>query len=139
MSTDTLDSLNGIVGQAAHFAGDYLFKAAALPNNASITSEEHTLNNTLGRLQLTGTIDTPLTIAAEGHLTITLQNKAADGSWEKYADVLSANNQVLSAGQVFAMIPTPDDTKRIFRLVITTDFDASAAKLTATVEALPLA
>jgi len=136
MSTD---SLNGVIGQPGHFAGDYMFKALALPNASTIYSEEKTLNNTLGRLQIVGTIDTPLTIAQAGHLTVVLENKKSDGTWEKYADVFAASNQSLLTGQMFAIIPVPHDTKRIFRLAVTSDFDASAVKLTAAIETLPMA
>ena len=136
MSTD---SINGVVGQAAHFAGDYLFDNVALPNNTTLHSEEHTLNNTLGRLKLTGTLDQNLTMVAGNTLTITLQYK--DGaSWlaDKTLVSLTGVNSI-AAGEIFAIIPVPSDTRRIYRLQVATNFNASAVKLSAAVEALPLA
>jgi len=135
MSTD---SLNGVVGQPAHFAGDYLFKEQALPNNTTLNSGEHTLNNTLGRLQLTGTIDQSLTMAAGNTLTIALQYKDV-ANWVTDKTLVSLSGAgTLPAGEVFAIIPTPSDTKRIYRLQIVSSFNASAVKLTAAVEILPL-
>ena len=132
------DSLNGVVGQPAHFAGDYLWKGQALPNNTTIHSEEHTLNNTLGRLQLTGTIDDTLSLTGSNALTVKLQHK--DGStWKDDSTLVSVSGvTTLSSGQIFAVIPVPSDTKRIYRLAVTSNFDASAVKLTAAVEILPL-
>ena len=46
MSTD---SLNGIVGQPAHFAGDYLFRQQALPNTSTIYSEDYTIDILTGK------------------------------------------------------------------------------------------
>jgi hypothetical protein len=136
MSTD---SLNGVVGQAAHFAGDYLFRDVSLPNNTTINSEEHTLNNTLGRLQLTGVINQSLTMAAANTMSIVLQYK--DGTnWVNDKTLLTLSGVgTLAAGQVFAMIPVPSDTKRIYRLQVVSNFNASTVKLTAAVEILPLA
>ena len=71
----SIDTLNGVVGQAAHFAGDYLFRKAALPNNATIHSGEHILNNTLGKLLLIGTIDKNLSLTGTNALTVLLQYK----------------------------------------------------------------
>jgi hypothetical protein len=135
MSTD---SLGGIVGQPAHFAGDYLFRDTALPNNATIHSEGHTLNNTLGRLQLTGTIDQSLTLTSGNTLTIVLQYKD-DNDWKTLKTLVSASSgTTLTAGEVFVTIPVPSNTRRIHRLQIMSNFDASAVKLTAAVEILPL-
>jgi len=134
MSTDTL---NGVVGQAAHFGGDYLFRDEALPNNTTKTSGNHTLNNTLGRLQLTGKIDQNLAMASGNTLTIALQYK--DGSnWVTDKTLVSLSGAgTLPAGEIFAFIPVPSDTKRIYRLQVTSSFNASAVKLTAAVEILP--
>jgi len=136
MSTD---SLNGVIGQPAHFAGDYLFRNTALPNNTTLTSEEHTLNNTLGRLQLTGKIDQSLVLASGNTLTIALQHK--DGSaWVNDTTLVSLSGEnTLVAGQIFGFIPLPSNTKRIYRLQVTSNFNASAVKLMAAVEILPLA
>jgi len=135
----SIDSLNGVVGQPAHFGGDYLFRNEALPNNTTKTSEEHTLNNTLGRLQLTGTINGSLIMAAGNTLTITLQYK--DGtSWVNDKTLVSLSGvTTLTAGEIFGIIPVPSDTKRIYRLQVVSNFNASAVKLTAAVEILPLA
>jgi len=132
------NTLNGIVGEAAHFAGDYLFRDTALPNNAAIHSTEHTLNNTLGRLQLTGTLDQSLTMAAGNTLTIDLQYK--DGTnWHTLNTLLSRSGAgTILAGTIFESIPVPSDTRRDHRIQVTSNFDASAVKLTAAIETLPL-
>jgi len=84
----SIDTLNGVVGQAAHFAGDYLFRNAPLPNNATIHSEEHTLNNTLGKLLLVGTTDKNLSLTGTNALTVLLQYK--DGSdWKTLSTLVS--------------------------------------------------
>jgi len=81
MSTD---SLNGIVGQPAHFASDFLFRESALPNSTTIYSEEYTFNNTIGKLMLVGTIDKNLSMVAGNTLTVLLQYK--DGTdWKTEA------------------------------------------------------
>jgi len=136
MSTDTL---NGVVGQPARFGGDYLFRETALPNNTTLYSGEHTLNNTLGRLQLTGTIDKSLSLADANTLNVMLQYKDGDNWVNHTALVLLSGVSTLSAGQIFATIPVPSDTKRIYRLAVTSNFNASAVKLTAAVDILPLA
>ena len=136
MSTTTL---NGIIGQAAHFAGDYLFRSRALPNNATIHSEEHTLNNTLGRLKLTGTLDMSLSLTGTNSLSIELQYKEGQ-AWQPLKTLLSASGvATVPAGEIFAVIPVPSDTRRIHRIQITSNFDASAVKITAAIEALPFA
>ena len=134
----SIDTLNGVVGQAAHFAGDYLFRNTALPNNTTFHSEEHTLNNTLGKLLLTGTIDKSLSLTGTNALTILLQYK--DGSdWKTLSTLVSVTGVVsIPAGQIFSTIPVPSNTKRIHRIQITSNFDASTVKLTAAIEALPL-
>ena len=134
----SIDTLNGVVGQAAHFAGDYLFRNVALPNNTTIQSEEHILNNTLGKLLLVGTIDKNLSLTESNALTVLLQYK--DGSdWKTLSTLLSVSEEsTIPAGQIFSMIPVPSNTKRIHRLQITTNFDASAVKLTAVIESMPL-
>ena len=134
----SIDTLNGVVGQSAHFAGDYLFRNAVLPNNATIHSEEHILNNTLGKLLLAGTIDKSLSLTGTNALTILLQYK--DGNDWKTLDILVSVSGVttIPAGRIFEKIPVPSSTKRIHRLQITSNFDASAVKLTAAIEALPL-
>ena len=134
----SIDTLNGVVGQAAHFAGDYLFRKAALPNNATIQSGEHTLNNTLGKLLLVGTIDKNLSLTGTNALTVLLQYK--DGNdWKALATLVSVSGEnTIPAGQIFSTIPVPSNTKRIHRLQITTNFDASAVSLTAVIEPLPM-
>ena len=133
-----IDTLNGAVGQAAHFAGDYLFRDAALPNNATIHSEEHALNNTLGKLLLTGKIDKNLPLTGTNALTVLLQYKEGD-EWKTLSMLLSVSGEsTIPAGQIFAVIPVPSNTKRIHRLQITSNFDASTVKLTAAIETLPL-
>ena len=134
MSTNIL---NGVVGQPAHFGGDYLFREAALPNNTTLHSGEHTLNNTLGRLQLTGTINQSLTLTEADVLTIMLQHYDGTNWVDDTVLVMASDEFTLSAGQIFATIPVPSDTKRIYRLQVTSNFDASAVKLTAAVEILP--
>ena len=134
----SIDSLNGVVGQAAHFAGDYLFRKAALPNNATLYSEEHILNNTLGKLLLVGTIDKNLSLTGSNALTVLLQYK--DGNdWKTLSTLVSISGEsTIPAGQIFSTIPVPSNTKRIHRLQITTNFDASAINLTAAIESMPL-
>ena len=135
----SIDTLNGVVGQAAHFAGDYLFRSAALPSNTTIHGGEHTLNNTLGKLLLTGTIDKSLSLTGTNALTILLQYK--DGNDWKILDTLVSASGVttIPAGRIFEKIPVPSNTKRIHRMQITSNFDASAVKLTAAIEIMPLA
>ena len=134
----SIDTLNGVVGQAAHFAGDYLFRKAALPNNSTIQSGEHTLNNTLGKLLLVGTIDKNLSLTGTNALTVLLQYKDGD-DWKTLSTLVSvAGVNTIPAGQIFSTIPVPSNTKRIHRLQITTNFDASAVSLTAVIEPLPL-
>jgi len=134
----TIDTLGGVVGQAAHFAGDYLFRDAELPNNTTIHSGEHTLNNTLGKLLLVGTIDKNLLLTGTNALTVLLQYKEGD-DWNTLSTLLSVSGEsTILAGQIFAVIPVPSNSKRIHRLQITTNFDASAVKLTAAIETLPL-
>jgi hypothetical protein len=136
MSTN---SLNGEVGQVAHFGGDYLFRDQPLPNNTTMNSEEHTLNNTLGRLQLTGRTDKSLSLTGTNELTITLQYK--DGTaWNDDTTLVSlATGDTLPAGKIFEIIPPPSSTKRFYRVQIKSNFNASTVKLTAAVEVLPLA
>jgi len=132
------DTLNGTIGQPARFAGDYLFRDAALPNNTTLNSGEHTLNNTLGRLILTGEIDKSLEVPSGKVLAVNLQYK--DGNnWLDDRIILTANEGTLSAGKVFEVIPVPSNTKRIYRLQVASNFDASDVNLTAAIEALPLA
>ena len=134
----SIDMLNGVVGQAAHFAGDYLFRNAALPNNATIHSGEHTLNNTLGKLLLVGTIDKNLPLTGSNTLTVLLQYKDIN-DWKTLSTLVSVSGEsTIPAGQFFSTIPVPSNTKRIHRLQITTNFDASAVNLTAAIESLPL-
>ena len=134
MSTNPL---NGTVGEPAHFAGDYLFKDAAMPNSNTITSEAQTLNNALGRLQLTGTIDANLSLEATKSLSVTLQYKDGE-TWKNLVTVYSVTGaETIPAGQLFAYIPVPDEVRRICRLQVTADFDASAVKLTTAIEILP--
>jgi len=134
MSTNPL---NGNLGDAAHFAGDYLFRDKPLPNNATIHSEEHTLNNTLGRLQLTGTISKTLALTGTNSLTAVLQYKD-DTEWRNLATLFSASGvATVPAGTLFEFVPPPNDSRRICRLAVTTNFDATAATLTAAVEILP--
>ena len=134
----SIDTLNGVVGQAAHFAGDYLFRNAPLPNNTTIHSGEHTLNNTLGKLLLTGKIDKNLSLTGTNALTVLLQYKERD-EWKTLSTLLTVSGvNTIPAGQIFATIPVPSNTKRIHRLQITTNFDASAVKLTAAIEIMPL-
>jgi len=134
----SIDTLGGVVGQAAHFAGDYLFRNAALPNNTTILSEEHTLNNTLGKLLLIGTIDKNLSLTGSNALAILLQYK--DGNdWKTLSTLIAVSGEsTIPAGQIFATIPVPSNTKRIHRLQMTTNFNASAVNLTAAIESLPL-
>jgi hypothetical protein len=134
----SIDTLNGIVGQAAHFAGDYLFRKAALPNNTTIYSGEHTLNNTLGKLLLVGTIDKSLSLTGSNAFSILLQYK--DGNdWRILGTLVSASGvTTIPAGRIFETIPVPSPIKRIYRLQITSNFDASAVSLTAAIESLPL-
>jgi len=134
MSTN---SLNGNLGDAAHFADDYLFREKALPNNETIHSEEHTLNNTLGRLQLTGTVNKTLVLTDDHSLNVAVQYK--DGAeWHDLAIVVSASgDKTIPVGTLFEFIPPPSNTRRICRLAVTTNFDATAVSLTAAVEILP--
>jgi len=133
------EPFNVDVKQPVRFGGDYLFQNQSLPNNATVESAEYTLNNTLGRLQLTGTIDAALTMAAGNTLSVVLQVK--DGvTWKDSTTLLSQSGvATFSAGQIFGIIPIPNDTQRIYRLKVTSNFNASAVKLTATVATLPLA
>ena len=134
----TIDTLGGVVGQAAHFAGDYLFRNAALPNNTTIHSEEHKLNNALGKLQLIGTIDKNLSMTGTNALTVLLQYKE-ENDWKTLSTLVSVSGEsTIPAGQFFAVIPVPSNTKRIHRIQITSNFDASAVTLTAVIEPLPL-
>ena len=134
----SIDTLGGVVGQPAHFAGDYLFRNAVLPNDTTIHSEEHTLNNTLGKLLLTGTIDKNLPLSSTDALTVLLQYKEGT-DWKELSTLLSISGEsTLPAGQIFSTIPVPSNTKRIHRLKITSNFDASEVALTAAIELLPL-
>jgi len=134
----SIDTLNGVLGQPAHFAGDYLFRNAALPNNTTIHSEEHILNNTLGKLLLVGTIDKNLSLTGTNALTIQLQYKEGD-DWKTLSTLLSVSGvNTIPAGQIFSTIPVPSNTKRIHRLQMTTNFNASEISLTAAIEPLPL-
>ena len=135
----SIDTLNGVVGQPAHFAGDYLFRNAPLPNNTTIHSQEHTLNNTLGKLLLKGKIDKNLSLTGTNALTILLQYKERN-EWKTLSTLVSVSgDNTIPAGEIFATIPVPSNTKRIHRLQITSNFDASAVKLTAAIEIMPLA
>jgi len=135
MSTN---SLNGVLGQAAHFAGDYLFRDTALPNDGTLDSDEHTLGNTLGKLQLTGKIDQQLSLTGTDALTIVLQYQ--DGSeWKTLHTLVSVSGSTtVHAGEIFAFVPPPSNTRRIYRIQVTTNFDASEVKLTAAIEILPI-
>ena len=133
MSTD---SLNGIVGQPAHFAGDYLFRQQALPNTTTIYSEDYTFNNTLGKLKLVGEIHAPLTMAVGNTLSIMIQYQD-DTVWKNLSTLLSLSGaNTLEAGEIFACVPVPNESKRKFRLSVTTNFDASDVAITAAVEIL---
>jgi uncharacterized membrane protein len=125
--------LTGQIGQPAHFNGDYLFKKTALPNSATIYSEEYTFNNTLGALKIRGYTDESLTVPNAKSLNIKLQYK--DGpSWVDDMTLLSATDKAIAAGDWFEFIPVPSTVKRIFRLAVTSDFNASAVELNAAVE-----
>ena len=132
-------TLNGHVGQPARFGGDYLFRNESLPDNMTVYSGEHTLNNTLGRLKLSGEIDTNLPLVAGNILSIVLQYQESD-EWKDFATLVSLSGaSTLPAGTVFEYIPPPSDTKRIYRLSITTNFNASDVNLTSAIDILPLA
>ena len=134
----SIDTLGGVVGQPAHFAGDYLFRNAALPNNTTIHSEEHTLNNTLGKLLLTGTIDKNLPLTGTNTLTVLLQYKEGN-DWKTLSTLVSVSGEsTIPAGEIFSTIPVPSHTKRIHRMQITSNFDASDVSLTAAIEIMPL-
>lgn len=137
MSTDT-DSLSGSIGQPAHFYGDYLFRSAALPNAGTITSDEYTMNNTLGALKLRGYIDSTLETGT-GNLSIELQYKDTSGAWRTYTQLVTATNKTLGDSDLFEVMPVPNTEKRIFRLAITTDFDASGVNITCPIELIPRA
>ena len=49
------------------------------------------------------------------------------------------SNGTLAAGKVFEVIPVPSDTRRFYRLQVTSNFDASDVNLTAAITTLPLA
>ena len=131
------DSLNGVLGQAARFASDYLIRGSLLPNNNTIQSAEYTFNNTLGKLRLVGTIDSNLVMAAANTLTVRLQYKDSNGAWQNDVTMLISGAATRPAGELFSFIPPPSDTKRVYRMEITTNFNAATTRLTAAVELLP--
>jgi len=63
-----------------------------------------------------------------------------DGNdWKTLSTLVTLSGvNTLPAGEIFSIIPPPSNTKRIHRLQITTNFDASAVNLTAAIESLPL-
>jgi hypothetical protein len=128
------DTLTGYIGQPAHFYDDYLFKDAALPNAATITGTECTLNNTLGQLKIRGTIDSSLTVPSSKSITIKLQYKSSGDTWVDEHVFVSATNTTLAAGDLFEFIPIANTVKRIFRILVTADFNASTTKLTVPIE-----
>ena len=104
-------------------------KEKALPNNATIHSEEYTLNNTLGRLQLTGTVNKILTLADDHSLNVTVQYKEGT-KWHDLATVFSATSgKTIPAGTLFEFIPPPSNTRRVCRLAVTTNFDTAAVEI----------
>ena len=109
------DSLNGVLGQAARFASDYLIRGSLLPNSNTIHSAEYTFNNTLGKLRLVGTIDSNLVMAAANTLTVRLQYKDGDGAWQNDVTMLISGAATRPAGELFAFIPPPSDTKRVLQ------------------------
>ncbi|MDR3235015.1 MAG: hypothetical protein LBT46_15370 [Planctomycetaceae bacterium] len=131
------DTLNGKIGQEPHYYGDYVFNRAALPNNATVNSNEFTLNNTNGALKIRGYIDAELTLTSEQHLTLKLQYKDSAGDWQDDATVLSSSNATIGSVNLFEVMPVPSTLKRVFRLQMTADFDASAVHLTAPIEYIP--
>ena len=136
MSTE---SSNGMFEHAARFASDYMFRNSSLPNNATVYSESHVLNNTQGRLLLTGVIDKDISLTGTNALTITLEYQEGD-EWKNFSTLLSVSaDDLIASGKVFEFIPPPSNTRRIFRLAVTANFDASDVNITSVIEALPLA
>jgi hypothetical protein len=130
--------LNGTIGgEPIHFHDDYLFKNVPLPNSATKTGTEKTLNNTLGGLRIRGILNESLTIPAGKSLTIDLQY-LDDKTWKKDDTLCSFGPGDVAAGTVlFDRIPIPDTEKRVYRLSVTTNFDASAATITCPIELMP--
>lgn len=134
--------INGEVGTFSetppHFYFDYLFKETALPNSGNIESESFTLNNTLSQLQLRGVIPGSLTAAAGNNLSVKLQYQdvAAD-TWKDFATIFQHSGAETLAGDLFVYVIPQDTEKRDFRMVVTTNFDASAAKFSCPIEIIP--
>jgi hypothetical protein len=131
-------ALSGTIGgEPIHFYDAYLCKNMKLPSTATIYSEEQTLNNTLGSLQIRGILNAPLTIASTKNFSIVLQYKDSQGTWVKDKTLYSGTNTTIPSGVVFKELIAPDDEKRIFRLAFTSDFDASAVTFTCPIELIP--
>lgn len=132
--------INGEVGPISttppHFYNDYLFKETALPNSGSIESESFTLNNTLAQLQIRGTVSGSLTLAAGNNFSAKLQYSDA-GTWKDFTTIFTHSGAGTLSGDVFTYVIPPDVEKRDFRLVVTTNFNASAAVFSCPIEIIP--
>lgn len=132
------DTFTGTIGQPAHFSGDYVFKDTALPSSGTLNSDECILNNAQGKLKLHGYVDASLALAAGNTLTAKLQYKDDANAWQDDQTIVSLSGAAtVPTGTLFEVSPIPSVTKRVFRVVVTSNFNASAAKLTCAVEYIP--
>lgn len=106
------------------------------PNATSKNSEGRTLNNTLGSLQIRGTLDKAVDISADRFLKIDLQYLDGE-SWVTDKTLVSKGVGTVDAGDLFLEVIAPDEKKRFFRLQIVSDFDASGATITCPIELIP--
>lgn len=136
MATGITGEVGTISAAPLHFHFDYLFKETALPSSGSIESESFTLNNTLGQLMIRGTVSGSLTLAAGNNLAVKLQYDNA-GTWTDFTTIFTHSGAGTLSGDVFTYIIPPDSEKRDFRLVITTNFNASAATFSCPIEIIP--
>jgi hypothetical protein len=114
------------IGTPSVFAGDIIVNAEALPNSTTKNSNEFEINNVLGLIKIVGRINTALTVTAA--LSFKLQYKDSGGNWFDDVTVYSVSTGSLTAGStLFTAIVPPSTEKRIYRIVTTTAFNASAA------------
>jgi hypothetical protein len=119
----------GTIGAALKANPDAIFTAQALANAGATTSAEFMLAQTMGQVELKLVANGAVATGVGETLVITVvTSPTSGGTFDNtiFSKTIPASTTIADGDEIAAYIPSRDVTECYAKLVVTSDFDASA-------------
>lgn len=123
-----LTATDAILGKNTNFAPDQIFSAQLLENAGATTSGEFLFPQSLGKIELKIVANTAVATSGGETLVVSVQTASASGGsfTEVFSKTIPASTTIAAGDDVASYIAAQAEEDCYTKVVITSDYDASA-------------